>query len=199
MTEKQRFEHLLAVTSSKKFLENKAYAQEIPFFICPYLATDANKMNKLISNLVKKLKEKQITVLHLNLYDTCLEILDEKRVLTWIINNEESKPKDKIKELLQNSLDIEKYVIPHIRKFTDKADYDLIFVSGMGEVYPYIRAHNFLNNLQSTIKSKPMLMFFPGDYTHSLEKGSVLELFGKLTDDRYYRAFDIFDIKVESL
>jgi hypothetical protein len=49
-----------------------------------------------------------------------------------------------------------------------------------------------LNNLQSTAKDKPTVMFFPGTYTHSLETGSSLDLFGRLHDDKYYRAFNIF-------
>jgi len=35
-------------------------------------------------------------------------------------------------------------------------------------------------------------MFFPGAYTHSLASGASLDLFGRLHDDKYYRAFNIF-------
>ncbi len=72
------------------------------------------------------------------------------------------------------------------------AEYDVMFLLGVGEVFPFIRSHNVLNNLQSTAKEKPTVMFFPGDYTHSLESGASLELFGRLHDDKYYRAFNIF-------
>ncbi|MBN9325199.1 MAG: DUF1788 domain-containing protein, partial [Delftia acidovorans] len=50
---------------------------------------------------------------------------------------------------------------------------------------------NVLNNLQSTAKEKPTVMFFPGKYTQSLDTGASLDLFGILHDDKYYRAFDI--------
>ena len=69
-------------------------------------------------------------------------------------------------------------------------------LSGIGEVFPYIRSHNVLNNLQSTAKDKPTVMFFPGEYRHSLEQGASLELFGLLHDDKYYRAFNIFESQV---
>jgi len=36
-------------------------------------------------------------------------------------------------------------------------------------------------------------MFFPGEYQHSLDTGASLVLFGKLQDDKYYRAFNILD------
>lgn len=50
----------------------------------------------------------------------------------------------------------------------------MIFPSGVGEVYPYIRSHN----LQSTAKDKPTVLFFPGSYTHSMATGGSLDLFG---------------------
>ncbi|WP_261863114.1 DUF1788 domain-containing protein [Psychrobacter sp. JCM 18900] len=40
-------------------------------------------------------------------------------------------------------------------------------------------------------KNQP-LSFFPGAYTHSLESGASLDLFGRLHDDKYYRAFNIY-------
>ena len=74
--------------------------------------------------------------------------------------------------------------------------FDVMFISGVGEVFPYIRSHNVLNNLQSTAKEKPTVMFFPGAYIHSLEGGASLDLFGKLQDDKYYRAFNIYHYEI---
>jgi hypothetical protein len=39
-------------------------------------------------------------------------------------------------------------------------------------------------------------MFFPGEYRHSLEQGASLELFERLHDDKYYRAFNIYETQV---
>ena len=71
-----------------------------------------------------------------------------------------------------------------------------MFITGVGEVFPYIRSHTVLNNLQSTAKDQPTVMFFPGEYKHSLEEGASLDLFGILHDDKYYRAFNIFDYQI---
>jgi hypothetical protein len=53
-----------------------------------------------------------------------------------------------------------------------------------------------LNNLQSTAKDKPTVLFFPGSYTHALATGASLDLFGRLHDDKYYRAFNILNYEV---
>jgi hypothetical protein len=75
----------------------------------------------------------------------------------------------------------------------EQAPFDVLFLTGAGEVFPYIRSHNILNNLQKIAKRHPTLMFFPGEYKHSLAGGAALVLFGLLQDDKYYRAFNILD------
>ena len=104
--------------------------------------------------------------------------------------------KDKLLGQLQSILDVKPVLVPAIAKQLQEDTYDIVFLSGVGEVFPYIRSHQILNNLQSVIKNVPMVMFFPGKYTHSLELGSSLDLFGKLHDDNYYRAFNINEYKV---
>ena len=39
-------------------------------------------------------------------------------------------------------------------------------------------------------------MFFPGTYTHERATGASLDLFSRLHDDKYYRAFNIFHYEV---
>jgi len=101
-----------------------------------------------------------------------------------------------LKELLQSVLDPENHLIPAIGEKMDEEEFDVMFITGVGEVFPYIRSHTVLNNLQSTAKDRPTVMFFPGEYKQSLEEGASLDLFGKLHDDKYYRAFNIFHYQI---
>ena len=105
---------------------------------------------------------------------------------------ETSVSKEQLKELLQGVLDPEAHLVPAIATKLAYSEFDVLFLSGVGAVFPYIRSHNVLNNLQSTAKEKPTVMFFPGTYEHCQESGASLDLFGMLHDDKYYRAFDIF-------
>jgi hypothetical protein len=106
---------------------------------------------------------------------------------------EPDQDKDDFRELLQGMLDPQEHLAPAIRKKLKDGDYDIVFLTGIGEVFPYIRSHNVLNNLQSVVVGKPMLMFFPGRYEQSETLGSSLVLFGRLTDDQYYRAKNILE------
>ncbi len=206
-----RFEHLVKVISSQRFLQMQGLNNDLPFYICEFKAAEAFEMERMRRQLINKLASLSIDCLHrrgvkvldINLYDLCVALLqaregsNEGRSL-WdeILTVEPDVEKDQLLELLQNVLGIEKYLIPAIGERLAEADHDLLFLSGVGEVYPYIRSHHVLNNLQSTAKGKPTVMFFPGEYRHSLDQGASLELFGLLRDDKYYRAFNIFEIQV---
>lgn len=186
-------EHLFAVISGERFIKKQGLGNEVPFFICPYEPSRSNEMLRLQRQLTKKLEQSGIQVIEINLYDLSVDILKERDIWDQIFELEPSVSKEELKELLQGVLDSESYLIPAIANKLAASDFDVLFLSGVGEVFPFIRSHNVLNNLQSTAKEKPTVMFFPGAYTHSLESGASLDLFGKLRDDKYYRAFNIFN------
>ena len=188
----ERFDHLLAVISGRRFLEKQGLGNEVPFFICPYKPEDAVEMNRTRRQLVSNLLSKGVRILEIDLYDVAVEILKERGIWEQILEMEPETDKLQLKDLLQGVLDPETHLAPRIEALLAAEEHDVLFLSGVGEVFPDIRSHNVLNNLQSVAKEKPMVMFFPGEYTHSLASGAELDLFGKLQDDKYYRAFNIF-------
>jgi len=190
-TAKDRFDHLLRVIASDRFLKNQGLGNEVPFFICPYPADEAEGMDTLRASLVKQLENRGVRVFEINLYDLSISLLHNRGIWDDVLAAEPSIGKDELKELLQGVLDPETHLIPEIGALLSEQEFDVLFLSGVGEVYPYIRSHNVLNNLQSTAKEKPTVMFFPGKYTQSLDTGASLDLFGILHDDKYYWAFDI--------
>lgn len=189
----ERFQHLFSVISGQRFLNKQGLGNEVPFFICPYKPEEAVEMARLQRQLVNRLEQAGVRILEINLYDLSVDILKEREIWDQILEMEETVSKEELLELLQGVLDPEAHLIPEIAVRLANAEFDVLFLSGVGEVFPYIRSHNVLNNLQSTAKDKPTVMFFPGAYTHSLETGASLDLFGRLHDDKYYRAFNIFD------
>jgi hypothetical protein len=192
MSVQERSRHLFDVISSQRFLKKQGLGNEVPFFICPFKAEDSIAMERLQRSLVNRLEQAGVRVLEVNLYDLSIALLKERGIWSQLIEAEEEASKDQFKELLQGVLDPQDHLVPAIADKLVSTDFDVLFLSGVGEVFPYIRSHNVLNNLQGTAKDKPTVMFFPGDYTHSLESGASLDIFGRLHDDKYYRAFNIF-------
>lgn len=188
---KERFQHLFSVISGQRFLKKQGLGNEVPFFIFPFKPKETVEMEQIQRQLVAQLEQAGVVVLEVNLYDLSIEILKKRGIWAQALSIESTVSKDQFKELLQGVLDPESHLVPTIADKINSAEFDVMFLSGVGEVFPYIRSHNVLNNLQSSAKEKPTVMFFPGDYAHSLEFGASLELFCKLHDDKYYRAFNI--------
>ncbi|OQY33742.1 MAG: hypothetical protein B6241_06725 [Spirochaetaceae bacterium 4572_59] len=192
----KRQQHLFSVISSERFQKKQGLGNEVPFFICPYDPKDGVAMERIQKQLVNQLEKSGVQVLTINLYDLSIEILKERNIWERILTIESNTPKNQIVELLNGVLDPEAHLIPAISEKMNERDFDVMLLSGVGEVFPYLRSHKILENLQSTAKEKPTVLFFPGKYTHTLETGASLNLFGKLPNDKYYRAFNIYHYEV---
>lgn len=191
-----RFDHLFKVIASDRFLNKEGLGNEVPFFICPFAAKEAVEMQRMMTKLAKRLRQNGVGVLEINLYDLSIELLQARGIWQRLLEMETAVTKDELRELLQGVLDPETHLVPAIAAKMQQQPFDVLFIGGVGEVFPYIRSHNVLNNLQSTAKEQPTVLFFPGDYTQSLDTGASLDLFGLLHDDKYYRAFNIYHVEV---
>ena len=196
LTRKERAEHLYRVITSERFLTKQGLGNEVPLFICPLPAEEGLTMIEDRLDLIERIGHAGVTALDLSLYDISLGLFEERGILDDVLAAEPDMEKSELRELLQGVLDVHEHLIPKIAEAIAAQPHDVIFLSGVGEVYPYIRSHNVLNNLQSTAKDKPTVLFFPGSYTHSTATGGSLDLFGLLHDDKYYRAFNILNYEV---
>ena len=188
--------HLLAVMSSQRFIDKQGLGNEVPFFICPYPPQQSVEIERMQTMLFNALEQKGVRVLAINLYDLCLELLAKRGLLDRVLNSETQFGKDQLRDLLQGVLDPQNHLVPAIGEKIRDSQFDILVMSGIGEAFPYVRSHNVLNNLQSVAKDQPTVMFFPGTYAHSLATGASLDLFGRLHDDKYYRAFNILHYEV---
>ncbi len=185
-------EPVVDILASQRFRNREGLGNEVPFFIAPFAARETAELERFVRKVSERLLQQGITVTHMNLYDLVLEILEERGILETILEREPELEKDELKELLQSVLDMENHFVPAIEKRVNGEQTAMLLLTGVGEVFPYIRSHNLLNNLQKAIQGRPTVMFFPGKYQQNLETGASLNLFEKLGDDRYYRAFHLF-------
>lgn len=189
----RKFKHLYEVISSKGFLSMESLGGEIPFFIAAYNAEQEIEVRDAIDMLRKKLESQGIPTLDINLYDVSCEILEERGGMERMFRVEKVKSKEKFLKALQSTLNIHQVLMPKIKEKIAQSDARVYFLTGIGLVFPFIRSHNILNNLQSIAIQAPTVAFFPGQYN-----GHSLRLFGKLIDDNYYRAFNIEHIETKN-
>lgn len=186
-------EHLFAVLSGERFLKMEGLSNEVPFFIYPYEPEHALDVAKAKKRVKNRLASKGIEVREINLYDLSVDVLKERGDWDEVLEVEPELDKVEFTEMLQSMLNPQHHLAPAIRERLADGEFDIVFLTGIGEVFPYIRSHNVLNNLQSVVVGRPMLMFFPGRYEQSDTLGSSLVLFGRLKDDQYYRAKNILE------
>lgn len=171
-------------------MSKEALGGEIPFFVSAYNAEQELAVRDSIRMLKNKLDTSGISVLEINLYDLVCELLEEKGGMERMFRVEKRKGKEKFLKALQSTLNIHEVLMPRISEIILANNARVYFLTGIGLVFPYIRSHNVLNNLQNIAKDAPTVCFFPGEYN-----GHSLNLFGKLKDDNYYRAFNIEQIE----
>jgi len=181
----EKFQKLFNNLTQESFLSMEALGGEIPFYIVPYNPEQENEVLQKIKQLQSRLSHEGISALEINLYELSLQMLSQRNVLEKIIAKERELSKSKLFKTLQSVLDSETKLVPEIRKIVQENPSKIIFLTGIANVYPYIRSHTVLNNLQNSIKDRPTVMFFPGTYDKELS------LFGRLKDDNYYRAFNL--------
>ncbi|MCH7410180.1 DUF1788 domain-containing protein [Belliella sp. DSM 111904] len=186
-----KFSHIFQVVSSESFLKMDALGGEIPFWIAPFEVSATNLVEIEIKNLQKKLLAKGIKPLVVDLFELSVQILDDHVGLDDVFFIEEDSDKDYFKETLQSMLNIHERFIPKMIELKNSKKPQVFMIKGVGSVYPFIRSHNILNNIQVAMNDIPTLMFFPGVYN-----GKSLNLFGQLMDDNYYRAFNIDNFKI---
>jgi len=183
LTIQQKLDKIIPRLSEKDFLENKGLANEVGIHVFCYDPSEEMVVTHFIDKL-KTEKNLPFRLIEKDLYKLFLQICEEKRVLSAIPAMEEKKGKDFILTHLQNMATPEAFAArindqPHGRG-------DILLLTGIGKVYPFMRSHKILDNIQHHFSDIPVLMMYPGTFD-----GKSLGLFGKFLDGHYYRAFNL--------
>ena len=182
-TIKQNLDKIKERISDDNFLANKGLSNEVGIHVFCYSPADELVVRDYIERLIES-KSDDFRIIEYDLYKIFLEILEEKRIINAVPKTEDSKGKDYLLAHLQkiatSDVFIEKMVYsPHERG-------DVVFLTGLGKVYPFMRSHKMLDRMQQEFADIPILMFYPGEFN-----GKDLNLFGKFHDGNYYRAFNL--------
>lgn len=166
------------------FQQNKGLGNDIGYYIFDYPI----QHEEYVRLRTKKLKEKinnnnyPFKIQEFDIYDLVFDIIKEKNYLDKIFQLEEKRGTEKTLQAIQSMLKsgtdknlVSKKILEQYEKNT------VIFITGIGKIYPIVRAHDILNNLNIT--EVPLVVFYPGKYT-----GTNLKLFTEIDDTNYYRA-----------
>ena len=164
---------------------------ELPLFIQQIPNQGQTELNSQAQRLVNRLAKKGKTAMTIDLYDLCVTLLNEEGVLETILEEEQTLEQEDIVSTIDSILDIKSVVIPRISEMISEKNPDFAFITGVGRVYPFIRSHGILNNLDELAKQNNLILFFPGEYNNL-----QLSLFGVISDENYYRGHNLDEINV---
>lgn len=169
--------------SEESFLRNKGLSNEVGIHIFCYAPEDEPE----VTYFYKQLKESDsypFRIIECDLYEIFIRICEEKRILRNIPNQEERKGKEYLLEQLQKIATPEAFV--ERMEYSSHQYGDILLITGVGKVYPFMRSHKILDNIQHIFSDIPVVMLYPGAFN-----GQDLDLFGKFLDGHYYRAFNL--------
>lgn len=174
--------------TEEDFLSNKGISNEVGFFTFCYDPSLELQARAFFSRITEESEAGKLpcTVKAVNLYDVFIQILEEKRILKAVPKQELKTGTAKQLKQLQKIASPEVFA-KKILELTQPHEYrDVIIVTGVGEVYPFCRAHDLLNNMQADFADVPVVIAYPGTFN-----GREFRLFSTLKSDNYYRAFDL--------
>ena len=184
---RDRLDQIMDKIKSPSFLENKGLGNEIGFYIFDYDPEDELLVRDHVAYLKQALSgdASNRKLIEFDLYEILMGLLAKEGVLDDMALLENESGSNYALEAMQDIASPEVYV----NLIGDRVEgYDIVFITGVGKVWPIVRSHNILNNLHHVLDKIPVIMFFPGSYD-----GAELKLFNKLKDDNYYRAFRLVE------
>lgn len=180
---KQELDKIKARISDANFLANKGLSNEVGIHVFKYSPQHELIVRDYIERLVNTPSD-DYRIIERDMYRILLEILNEKRVLGTVPVLEEKKGKDYLLAQLQKIATQDDFLAK--MKYEPHKPGDVLFLTGVGSVYPFMRSHKMLDCMQQAFSDIPIVMFYPGEFN-----GQRLILFEKFHDGNYYRAFNL--------
>ena len=171
------------------FLNGKGLGNEVSYYVFDYDPKDEIIVREYIDKLVKKDKEfgDGYKLKVYDVYDLMIDLLESEGYLEDCFEMEKNDGMNYLVESVNDLLrmsDNNDYFTEYVEENTpEKA---IVFLIGVGKIFPFVRSHKILNNLHQSFNKAPVVMFYPGKYD-----GQSPELFGEFKDDNYYRAFSL--------
>ncbi len=186
----ERLDKIFPAIMDRRFRGNKGLGNEIGFYIFDYDPKDELAVREHIAFLKQKVNnQSDVNIKEFDLYEIMLEILESKGYLEKVFAMEEKKGTAGILKPIKNTLRLTQkndLVVDYIQNRV--AGNDIVFLTGVGKIWPIIRSHTVLNVLHAVIDQVPLVMFYPGTYS-----GQELHLFDEISDQNYYRAFKLVE------
>jgi hypothetical protein len=172
---------------TEEFLKSQGLGNELGFWIFDYAPENELQVREYLGMLPSFLTKQntQLKVVNINLLQAMREYLDQRSFTEKAIQMQRAKGDAPLIKALSGPLHMDKFA-PFLMEYSHAAEHDVVLITGVGSVWPVLRAHNLLNKLHALLGHKPLVLFYPGHYS-----GQSLALFNRISSNNYYRAFKL--------
>lgn len=179
----ERLDHVRTLIQEPEFLEGKGLSNEVNIRIFCYEPED----EMAVRHFAEQLETDHSLSCRLricNLYQIFLSICEDMDIIDAIPEMEAEDGSIFLLEQLHSAIGE--------GEFIDKIQYelhenaDVLMLTGVGEVFPFMRIHTLLEALQPHFSDIPILVMYPGEFDNYHVK-----LFNRLQPNDYYRAFNV--------
>lgn len=160
-------------------------------FIVPYDPHDERVAREVRHALIGDLKVRGHAVCDIDLYVLYMRLLDETGSYEDVVEVESEYDADVFIDMMNDIVDAETMIVPAIIDKIDGAG--LLFLSGVGACYPFLRVHRLLEMLHPDV---PMVTFFPGMYHVGLDSRPHFDVLDVPQEGNtpHYRARNLYDL-----
>ena len=179
---RERLDRLKNTIQEDDFLYGRGLSNEVNIRMFCYDPKD----EMIVRSFTENLKEDCLNcnVIEYDLYEVFLDICRDARILDRIPKLEEKKGKDFLAKQFGKMCDSKSFAAK--MQYEPHNERDLIILTGVGKVFPFMRVHSLLEAMQPLFTDVPILVFYPGNFD-----GHYVKLFNELRANEYYRAFSI--------
>ena len=124
------------------------------------------KTEMAVQDYIRRLKAETNTpyrIIECDLYEIFLSLLEDKRILRSVPGLEDKRGKEYLLSQLQKIATPEALLAkidysPHVK------GQDVLFMTGIGKIHPFMRSHKMLDSMQYLFEDIPIVMFYPGQF-----------------------------------
>lgn len=189
MTLQRKLDRIQEEIAKEDFKTNRGLGNEVGYYVFDYPASEELKVREHL-NYIKSKNNPNITgfeIVIYDLYELMIDYIEEQGLLEACIEMEEQ---DGMEHLISSVVDLlnmdqdSNFFTEYIEEATPENA--VVFITGVGKIFPFVRSHDILNRLHQTFDRLPVVLFYPGKYD-----GQTLMLFSEFKDDHYYRALPL--------
>ncbi len=180
---KERLDALRALIQESDFLEGRGLSNEVNIRIFCYDPEEEMAVRHFMSRMETD-QSLSCRLVKRDLYRIFLSLCEEMDIADAIEDLEESDGFDYLLEQLHSAITENDFI--EKMQYAPHEKGDVLVLTGVGDVFPFLRVHSLLEAMQKDFSDIPILVLYPGTFN-----GHSLKLFDRLEPNDYYRAFNV--------